>query len=168
MERFCVVVFETIEERKKTIHDILAAYAVKWDTEVVIQWLKPWAKDEEILRVCTQAQLAFVSTAPAEHGIRMGKLLYQANPWCALVYYGHELSGSAREAADYFTSLFPARPVMYLNQPGPADYYRAVEAAAETELRKGRFTWETKGLRYRVRTKRSCIFEASVTVWYCI
>lgn len=151
MERFCVVVYETMEERKKTIHDVLAAYAVKQNVEVVIQWLKPSARDEEIRHACTEAQLAFVSTATSERAAVIGKLLYQANPECALVYYGYEIPDDIRKTVEYFTRLFPARPVLYLNQPGYQEYYRAVETAAEDEIqKKSRFFWETKGMQYRV------------------
>ena len=151
MERFCVVVYETMEERKKTLHDALAAYAVKRNVEVVIRWLKPSARDEEIRHACTEAQLAFVSTAEAERAALIGKLLYQANPAGALAYYGYEIPSDIRETVEYFTRLFPARPVLYLNQPGYREYYRAAEAAAEDEFqKKNRFFWETKGMQYRV------------------
>ena len=151
MERFCVVVYETMEERKKTIHDVLATYAVKRNVEVVIRWLKPSVRDEEIRHACTEAQLAFVSAAEAERATLIGKLLYQVNPECALAYYGYEIPGDILELVEYFTRLFPARPVLYLNQPGYRDYYRAVEAAAEDEVqKKNRFSWETKGMQYRV------------------
>ncbi len=151
MERFCVVVYETMEERKKTIHDVLAAYAVKQNVEVQIRWLKPSAGDEEIRRACVEAQLAFVSTAAAERAAAIGKLLYQENPACALAYYGYEIPGNIQETVEYFMRLFPARPILYLNRPGYREYYRAVEAAAEDEAqKKNRFCWETKGMQYRV------------------
>ena len=150
MDRLCVVIDEPREDRKKALHDALAAYAVSRDTEVEIRWIKPSAGEAEILSACAEAQAAFVSAGEPERAAWIGGLLYRSNPLCALVYCGGPLSGGARELTAYFSALFPARPALYLDCPGNRDYFRALSAIAAEAAREGLFHWETKGMRYRV------------------
>lgn len=150
MERLCVVIYETSESGKKTLHDVLAAYTITQDAEVTIKWLKSSAREDEILSACAEAQIAFVNAAETERAAQIGRLLYKANPDCPLIYYGHAVPGDIRELVSYFTSLFPARPVLYLDHPTDQDYYQTVNEVSDSGSRRDMFVWETKGMKYRI------------------
>lgn len=150
MEQLCVLIYEASESEQRVLHDVLAAYSITRDTEIVIKWLKTSAKENEIISACTEAQLAFVNTLETERAIQIGKLLYQSNPGCALVYYGQAIPNELQKLAAYFISLFPARPVLYLDRPKRQDYYHAMDVCTQSDLRQKTFVWETRGMRYRL------------------
>ena len=57
MERLCLVIYETSETGKKALHDSLVAYSIAENIELIIKWLKPSAKEDEIISACTEAQM---------------------------------------------------------------------------------------------------------------
>ena len=73
MERLCLVIYETSETGKKALHDSLAAYSIAKNVELIIKWLKPSTKEEEIVSACTEAQIAFV-LKQAEDGTSVGEV----------------------------------------------------------------------------------------------
>ena len=150
MERLCVVIYETSETGKKTLHDVLAAYAIEKNVEVTIKWLKPSAKETEIASACVEAQMAFVSAGETERATLIGRVLYRVNPTCALIYFGENIPEGKQVLVSYFSNLFPARPVLYLDRPGQQEYFNAVRDLSERESETGLFVWETKGMKYRI------------------
>ena len=149
MDRLYVLIYETAEDVKKTIHDALAAYTIARNSEVIIKWLKSPAKNDEILSACCEAQIALINAGEKERSVRIGRLLYQVNPVCPLVYYGCGLPQNAREIVSYFSSLFPARPILYLDQPTDREYYQTISKMADQAALRGNFIWETKMMKYR-------------------
>ena len=123
MERLCVVIYEASETGKKTLHDVLAAYAIEKNVEVTIKWLKPSAKETEIASACVEAQVAFVSAGETERATLVGRVLYRVNPTCALVYFGENIPEGKQALVSYFSNLFPARPVLYLDRPGQQELF---------------------------------------------
>ena len=150
MERLCLVIYETSDAGKKSLHDSLAAYSIAENVELIIKWLKPSAKETEIVSACAEAQIAFVNAADTQKATQIGGLLYQANPTCALTYYGDCVPQDVRELISYFSKLFPARPILYLDHPGERDFYHALRTLGSRTSCQKRFVWETKGMKYRV------------------
>ena len=89
IERICVVLYEMSPEGRKIFRAPLAAYAISNHLEIIIKWLLPTAKEAEIASACIEAQIAFVNAGDTARAAQIGRLVYQANPDCALVYYGH-------------------------------------------------------------------------------
>ncbi len=150
MEQLCFVIYETSEAGKKALHDSLTAYSFAENVEIVVNWLKPLAKEEEILSACTEAQIAFVSTADAPRAARIGSLLYRVNPSCALIYYGESVPQDIQNLISYFSSLFPARPVLYLDRPAKQEFYQTIHTFCKRIASQKLFVWETKGMKYRI------------------
>ena len=150
MERLCLVIYETSETEKKSLHDSLAAYSIAENVELIIKWLKPSAKEKEIVSACTEAQIAFVNAFDIQKAEQIGSLLYQTSPACALTYYGYSVPQDVRGLITYFSKLFPARPILYLDSPREQDFYRALRTLCNRGACQKRFAWETKGVKYRV------------------
>ena len=150
MERLCLVIYETSASGKKVLHDSLAAFSIAENMELVIKWLKPSAKEGEIISACTEAQLAFVNAADIQKAEQIGNLLYQTNPTCALTYHGDCVPQDIQELISYFSKLFPARPILYLDSPRGNDFYQALCTLCNRGACQKRFVWETKGVKYRV------------------
>jgi len=150
MERLCLVIYETSDDGKKTLHDSLAAYSIAENVEIIIKWLKPSAKEKEILSACTEVQIAFVNAADTQRATQIGNLLYQVNPTCALIYYGNRVPQDVQNLVSYFSSLFPARPVLYLDCPTGQEIYQAIRTFCKRLSDKKLFVWETKGMKYRI------------------
>lgn len=150
MERLCLVIYETSETGKKALHDSLAAYSIAKNVELIIKWLKPSAKEEEIVSACTEAQIAFVNATDIQKAEQIGNLLYQTNPTCALTYHGDCVPQDIQELISYFSKLFPARPILYLDSPRGNDFYQALCTLCNRGACQKRFVWETKGVKYRV------------------
>ena len=150
MERLCLVIYEISETGRKALHDSLAAYSIAENVELIIKWLKPSAKEEEIVSACTEVQIAFVNAGDTQKATKIGSLLYQTNPTCALTYYGDCVPQDGRELIAYFSRLFPARPILYLDSPGERDFYQALRTFWNRGACQKRFVWETKGMKYRV------------------
>ncbi len=150
MERLCLVIYETSDAGKKALHDSLAAYSIAENVELIIKWLKPSAKEEEIISACTEAQIAFVNAFDIQKAEQIGSLLYQANPTCALTYYGDCVPQDVRGLITYFSRLFPARPILYLDSPRERDFYQALRTLSNGRACQKRFGWETKGMKYRI------------------
>lgn len=150
MERLCLVIYEPSARGKKMLHDSLAAFSIAENMELIIKWLKPSAKEGEIISACTEAQFAFVNAADIQKAEQMGKLLYQTNPTCALTYYGDCVPQDIRELISYFSKLIPTRPILYLDSPRGQDFYQALRTLCSREACQKRFVWETKGMKYRV------------------
>ena len=55
-----------------------------------------------------------------------------------------------RETVAYFSALFLARPVRYLDRPTERDHYRAVDDVMCRAAGKGLYVCQTKGLRFRL------------------
>ena len=81
---------------------------------------------------------------------QIGILLYQTSPTCALTYYGHSVPQDVRELIAYFSRLFPARPILYLDSPREKDFYQALRTLSNHNACQKRFGWETKGAKYRI------------------
>ena len=150
MERLCLVIYETSETGKKALHDSLVAYSIAENIELIIKWLKPSAKEDEIISACTEAQIAFVNASDIQKAEQIGILLYQTSPTCALTYYGHSVPQDVRELIAYFSRLFPARPILYLDSPREKDFYQALRTLSNHNACQKRFGWETKGAKYRI------------------
>ena len=150
MERLCLVIYETSETEKKALHDSLAAYSIAENVELIIKWLKPSAKEKEIVSACTEAQIAFVNASDIQKAEQIGSLLYQTSPTCALTYYGYSVPQDVRELIAYFSKLFPARPILYLDSPREEDFYQALRTLSNCSACQKRFGWETKGTKYRI------------------
>lgn len=150
MERLCLVIYETSATGKKVLHDSLAAFSIAENMELVIKWLKPSAKDEEIVSACAEVQVAFVNATDVQKAEQIGNLLYQTNPACALTYYGDCVPQDIRELIAYFSKLFPSRPILYLESPGEQDFYQTLRTLCSREACQKRFVWETKGVKYRI------------------
>lgn len=150
IERICVVLYEMSQEGRKIFRDHLAAYAISNHLEIIIKWLLPTAKEAEIASACIEAQIAFVNAGDTARAAQIGRLVYQANPDCALVYYGHCLPQDVQELVAYFSRLFPARPVLYLDQPTRQMYDQTIRTLLERIAVQKCFIWETKGVRYRI------------------
>ena len=150
MERLCVVIDENSKEGREILHDGLAAYSITQNVEVILKWLKPAAREDEIRSACTEAQIAFVNASDAERATLVGKIFYQANPSSALVYYAFSIPQGKMALVDYFLRLFPARPVLYLDQPSSRECFQAVCQLHIGEITQRRFVWETKGMQFRI------------------
>lgn len=150
MEQLCVVIYENSENERKIFHDVLAAYAISRNVEVTIRWLKPSVQEDEIASACVEAQTAFVNAAETERAVLIGRVLCRENPNCALIYYGRLVPQETKELVSYFSSLFPARPIRYLDQPSDRDYYQTVSSIFESVSCQNLFVWETKGIKYRL------------------
>ena len=50
----------------------------------------------------------------------------------------------------YFSRLFPARPILYLDSPREKDFYQALRTLSNHNACQKRFGWETKGAKYRI------------------
>ena len=150
MERLCLVIYETSETGKKALHDSLVAYSIAENIELIIKWLKPSAKEDEIISACTEAQIAFLNASDIQKAEQIGILLYQTSPTCALTYYGHSVPQDVRELIAYFSRLFPARPILYLDSPREKDFYQALRTLSNYNACQKRFGWETKGAKYRI------------------
>ena len=150
MDQLCVVVYETDEKEKCVLRDSLIAYSVAENTEILIRWLHPSAMEAEIAAACAAARMAFVGTTDIKEAIRIGKALYRENPGCLLVYYGHFVPTETEELANYFCSLFPSRPILFLNHPSKRDYIQATDSLSKNSIDGELFVWENRGMRYRI------------------
>lgn len=150
MERLCVLVYETSEDIKKTLRDLLIAYSIEQDIEVVIQWLKPPIREAAVRKASAEAQLAFVNTDDPNTAVLIGEQVYQCVPDCALIYYGSKLPETACEVKTFLEKLFPARPVRFLDSPNRLMFHQALHELADSAFRSNRFCWENKGMRYRI------------------
>jgi len=128
----------------------LAAYAIASNMEIIIKWLKPAAREREIAAACAETRIAFLSTEETEQAVWIGKLLCQTNPDCALIYYGRVVPRTVQESFTYFSGLFPARPILYLDRPADQDYCRAIDTVFSHTASRKLFVWETKGMKLRV------------------
>lgn len=150
MERLCAVIYETSEAGRKTLHDVLVAYAIGQNVEVVIRWLKAPAEEEAVRAVADEAQLALVNGADGAEAARIGLLLRRFNRACSLIYYGDGAREDVPQTVDYFSALIPAAPIRYLHRPSPAEFTRAICQCAAAAGDGQHFLWETKGMKYRV------------------
>lgn len=150
MDRLCVMIYETVDAVKKALREVLVAYAVQQNVEVVIQWLKVPLTQDAVCEACAQAQLAFVSAEESETAILIGSLLHQTNLQCRLVYYGRAVPQEAEQLVRYFSALFPSRPIRYLHQPSGQDFSDALTSLCAEAAAQKHFLWETKGMKYRI------------------
>lgn len=150
MERLCVLIYETAEDRKKILHDVLVAYAISENVEVVIKWLKRPLREDAVSDACVEARIAFVNAADPEVAAWIGACLFRENLDCGLVYYADEVPSDVIHTVDYFAGLFPSRPVRYLYRPSPQGFAETIREFSDAESRKKRFDWENKGMKYRV------------------
>lgn len=150
MERLCVMIYETDARARNLLHDVLVAYAVRQDVEVIIHWLKEPVQPDSVREAGLEANLAFLCADDAERARQIGALLYQANPACALLYYGSIVPQVFEETVRYFTALFPPRPIRYLHRPTRQDFADALMALSAAISAQKHFFWETKSMKYRL------------------
>lgn len=150
MDRLCVMLFETSDSIKKMLREVLVAYAVRQNVEVVIQWLKLPLTEDAIRGACVEAQLAFVSAEDADRAILIGRLLYRTNPECRLVYYGGAVPQETANTVRYFADLIPSGPIRYLHQPSRRDFSDTLSDLFAEAVGKKHFLWENKGMKYRI------------------
>lgn len=149
MDRFCVAIYEPEEQVRKTLHELLVAYAIQQNTEVVIHWLKGAAEEKDLADACTQAQLALISAADGALAAQLGILLHRINGACGLIYYGDGARQDVAATVDYFSRLIPAAPIRYLHRPTAQDFSRALWQFC-CQAGQEHFLWENKGMKYRV------------------
>lgn len=150
MERLCVLVYEPSETTKKTLRELLVAYAVSQDVEVMINWLKQPILPQAVTEAAAEAQIAFVNADDPELAASIGKQVYGTVPDCLLIHYSSRTPKTVASATAFFSSLYPARPVRYLDRPDRQQFELLLHEAAFAAFGSKRFCWENKGMRYRI------------------
>lgn len=150
MERLCVLVYETSEAVKETLRELLVAYAIGQDVEVIIKWLKQPILPKAVQEATAEAQIALVNADIPEVAVAIGRQVYAFVPDCSLIYYGSKAQKTVDAATSYFSSLYPARPVRYLDRPNRQQFAQVLQEMTKTAFSPKRFCWENKGMRYRI------------------
>lgn len=150
MEQLCVMVYETADSIKKMLHDVLVAYAVRMDFEVVIRWLKTPLTDEGVCNACADAQLAFVNADEADKATQVGNCLYRTNPECKPVFYGNTVPQEAADIVRYFSDLMPSRPIRYLYRPSLQSFSDVLSDFSAAAAEQKCFRWENRSMKYRI------------------
>lgn len=150
MDRLCVVIYETSDSIRKTLHDVLVAHAIRQDAEVIIQWLKTPLAEKAICNACVEAQLAFVNAEDADKALLIGGLLHQTNPECRLVFYANAVPQEIADTVRYFAGLMPSRPIRFLHQPSFRDFSDTLSDFSAEAASQKHFLWENKGMKYRI------------------
>lgn len=160
MERMCVLIYEMADQTKKLLHEVLVAYAVRQNVEVEIKWLKHQPAREHIAAACAEAGVAFVSMGDVQTAVRIGQILHQVNPDCALVYYGDQLPENVPDAVRYFSELLPAGPIRYLSRPTREHFAGTICELADAAALRRHFFWDNRGMRYRIPYGSICYFRS--------
>lgn len=135
------------ELRQRLMH-----FSMKQDVDLQMDWLTKPAHQVHIPKLAGQAHFAMVNADDMPHSLQIGQKLLQANPQCALIYYG-------KRTAD-LASYFPSRPVRYLDMGSPLLEPTLEKLFEDLRLDGSHFSWTSKFCRYYIPCSQIIAFRS--------
>lgn len=140
--RLTLLVYEPSESDRAVIRAAIKAFATHRDMDLRIDWMSRAEQEKQIPHILSDTLIALVNAGMGARSAAAGRLIYDTNPDCLLVYYG-------KPGMD-LAPLLPARPVAYNPAPGSAEaWYTILDALVERIASSNRyFRWSGKDRRY--------------------
>ncbi len=140
--RLTLLVYEPSEIDRGVIRAAIKAFAAHRDVDLRIDWMSHAEQEKRIPQILSDTLIALVNAGMGERSAIAGRLIYDTNPDCLLVYYG--------ERQRDLTPLLSARPVAYNPEPGSAEaWYKILDELTDRVVTGGRyFQWSGKDRRY--------------------
>lgn len=140
--RLTLLVYEPVESVRVAIRAAVTAFAARRDVDLRIDWVLRTDQEAQIPRVISDTLVALVSAGMGEHSAIAGRLIYDANPDCFLIYYG--------KAGIDLSPLLAARPVAYNPDPDSEEAWEKAlgEILERIQTTDGYFRWSGKDHRY--------------------
>lgn len=151
----CLAVVESNPERKNRIRDWIVQYTVRRNCELEILWIVDENPASKIGKYASKMQIALINL-DAEVGENCGKVLYEKNPDCRILYYRSEPCS--------LEPLLASRPISFFLLPQGKDtflekfdsVYKEVVFALTT------FRYETKSRMYLLSKKNILYFQSDL------
>lgn len=142
--RLTILVYEPDESARAAIREALTYFAIHRNFDLRVDWMFRADQEREIPRILPDTLIALVNAEMGERSGVAGRLIYDANPDCLLVYYGNGKTDLA--------PLLAARPMAYNPAPKSAQMWDKVlyELSERITNAGGYFNWSGKDHRYRL------------------
>lgn len=142
--RLTLLVYEPSENVRAAIRSAITAFAARHDVDLRIDWMFRADQEEHIPSIMSDTLVALVNVGMGERSTAAGRLIYDANPDCLLVYYG--------KAGIDLAPLLAARPVAYNPDPCSTEAWEKIlcELLNRIMTARGYFHWSGKDYRYRL------------------
>lgn len=140
--RLTLLVYEPSENARTTIRLAIKRFAARYDMDIRIDWIFRAGQEAQIPGILTDTLVALVNAEMGERSAIAGRLIYDANPDCFLVYYG--------KPKPDLGPLLSARPVAYNPAPGSMESWEKIlhELTDRILAASGYFHWSGKDRRY--------------------
>lgn len=151
----CLAVFEPDPSRKATIKDWLVRYTVQRNCEMELLWFVDPDPIRKIEKHAEKIQIALVGL-DSEKGMDAGKVLYEKNPDCRILYY--------RISPCELEPLLPTRPIsFYLWDDGREAFLEKLDAVYnDVLLTQTTFRYETKNKMYLLPKRNILYFQSDL------
>ena len=151
----CLSVFENNPERRKKIREWIVSYTVKQNCELEMLWIVDGKASSQIEKYASKMQIAMISL-DVENGEDCGKVLYEKNPDCRILYY--------RGEPCVLLPLLSSRPISFFLWPDGKNaflekfdvIYKEVVFAQTT------FQYETKSRMYLLAKRNILYFQSDL------